>query len=712
MTTAPGEGDAGVNEQRLRDYLKRATADLRRANRRLREMELKELAPIAITSMSCRFPGNVVSPDDLWQLLIKGTDAVSQFPGDRGWDTAELYDPDPDRTGKTYVTEGAFVSDIDTFDADFYGISPREALAMDPQQRLLLEISWEAFERAGVIPATLRGTQTGVFIGINGQDYLNRLLGMRDQVEGHLLTGISASAASGRIAYSFGLEGPAVTIDTACSSSLVALHLACQALRQGECDLALAGGVTVMATPGIFVVFSRHARPGPRRALQVVLRRCRRRRLGRGRRHAPARAAVGCAALTGIRCWPCIRGSAVNQDGASNGLTAPNGPSQERVIRGRSDRRPAVPGRHRRRRSPRHRHHPRRPHRSPGPPRHLRHATTARTSPLWLGSIKSNIGHTQAAAGVAGVIKMILAHAARPPARDPARRRPHPARRLGQPARSPCSPSPAALARHRPTPTRRRLLLRHLRHQRPPHPRRGPHPARSPTDGEGPAPRPPCRGSSSASHRHEPARPAPSASTHPDGPPGPRLRGRRPTRWPRPGRSFRPPRRVTAADGPGSLRSLAALAQATTAPCVPLGTGPEPRQDSAFLFSGQGSQRPGMGRDLYDGFPVFADALDQVCAVPRPAPGPAPAHVMFASARHPRAPCWTTPATPSPPCSPSRVALYRLLASLGLRPDRLTGHSIGEITAAHVAGVLDPARRRHPGHRPRPAHGRPPPAAA
>ncbi|MFB9413832.1 type I polyketide synthase [Dactylosporangium matsuzakiense] len=625
--------------------------------------------PLAIVGMACRYPGGADTPEALWDLVAGERDAIGPFPAGRGWDTAALFDDDPEAPGTSYAREGGFLYDADRFDAAFFGISPREALAMDPQQRLLLETAWEALERAGIAPASLRGTDGGVFVGAVAQEYGPRLAEAPAGVDGYLLTGNTASVASGRIAYTLGLTGPAVTVDTACSSSLVAVHLAAQALRHGECGLVLAAGASIMSTPGMFVEFSRQRGLAPD-----------------GRSKAFAAAAdgtswaegvgvlvlerLGDAERNGHPVLALLRGSAINQDGASNGLTAPNGRSQERVIA----RALAAAGLAPRDVDAVEAHGTGTALGDPIEAEALIAAYGADRPdgrPLWLGSLKSNIGHTQAAAGIGGVIKMVeaLRHERLPATLHAADPSPHVDWARGVSLLATARPWPggshvrrAGVSSFGISGTNAHVIL------------------------EEAAPRPVAAEPDTAvvplvlSARTPGAlRALATALAGTDAGTGATAAALIRTRSP-----FE--RRAVAVVGSrdAAAAALTAIAADAPAPGVVLGTA-DVSGKVAFVFPGQGSQWAGMAAELLDTEPVFARAIDD-CAAAMAPHADWDLHAVLRSA--PGAASLDRVDVVQPALFAVMVSLAALWRSYGVHPDAVVGHSQGEIAAAYVAGAL------------------------
>jgi len=641
--------------------------------------------PVVIVGMACRFPGGVRSPEDLWRIAAEGRDVISNFPTDRGW-LDDIYDPEPGRAGKTYVREGGFLDGAGDFDAGFFGISAREALTMDPQQRVLLETAWEAIERAGIDPHSLRGTETGVFIGLSDMGYRSALAAGTELqgTESYLLTGNMPSVASGRIAYFLGLEGPAVSLDTACSSSLVAVHQAAQSLRSGESTLALAGGVTIMMSPLGYVLFAQQ------RGLAF-----------NGRCKSYASSADGTAWSEGVglvvlerlsdarrnghRVAAIVRGSAVNQDGTSNGLTAPNGLSQQRVIRralanaGLSGADVDVVEGH-------------------GTGTVLGDPIEAQAllstygqrpseQPLLLGSIKSNIGHTQSAAGVAGLIKMVLAmqHAVVPPTLhvdapsshvDWSKGQIELATQMNQPWPHHDRPRRAGISSFGISGTNAHAIVEY-------------DPAEANPDAAIPnrkerelSPTLPCV----LSAKTESALRGQAAL----------LRGGREAAGTTVAdlgyslattRAIFDHRAVVVADSRAELNEgLEALSQGAFSPAV-LTARASASGKTALLLPGQGSQALGMGRELYEAFPTFARAFDELCAAFDTHLDRSLRSVMFGENGSDIETLNRTQYT-QPALFTIEIALLRLVESWGIKPDFVVGHSIGELAAAHFGGVF------------------------
>ncbi|HWA54139.1 MAG TPA: type I polyketide synthase [Solirubrobacterales bacterium] len=665
-----------ADERQLREYLRRVTIELAAEREKASE-------PIAIVGMACRFPGGVETPAQLWELLASGGDGIGPFPSDRGWEAESLYDPDPDRQGSMYVRESGFLAGAGDFDADFFGIGPREATAMDPQQQLLLETAWEALEDAAIVPAGLRGSRTGVFAGLMHHTHGAQAGLAKGDLEGHLPIGNASSVASGRVSYALGLEGPAMTVDTACSSSLVAMHLAAGALRSGECSLALAGGATAMWTPDAFVLFSRQRGLAPD-----------------GRCKAFAEAADGTAWSEGVgmlvlerlsdaeangrRILATIVGSAVNQDGASNGIAAPNGPSQERVIRQALANAGLEPAEvdmveaH-----------------GTGTPLGdpieagaiLATYGQERERPLWLGSLKSNVGHTQAAAGVGGVIKAVLAmregtmpktlHVDGPSSKiawEAGRVELLSEAREWEPNGH---PRRAGVSSFGISGTNAHLILEEA-------PGAGEQEAEAPVAPTALAA--PLAFTCSAKDPQALAAQASRLATHIAESPGLSLLDLAYSLAT--SRSALEQRAVVVAGGREELLGiLRSLAQGERPPSATLAKAP-PSPRLAYLFTGQGSQRAGMGKELHRTYPAYRQAFEAACEEIDPLIDRSLKELVFSEEGSEEAKLLDHTTYAQPALFATQVALGRLYASWGLEPQAMAGHSVGEISAAHLAGVL------------------------
>ncbi|WP_353947397.1 type I polyketide synthase (plasmid) [Streptomyces sp. HUAS MG91] len=668
------------------DRVQRALRTLLEERDRLRrendDLKAGRGEPIAVVSMSCRFPGGVASPEDLWDVVREGRDIVGDFPDDRGW--RDVYDADPDATGKAYTRQGGFLTDVAGFDAGFFGISPREALAVDPHHRLLLETSWEAFERAGIVPADVRGSDVGVFTGVSSSEYGWRFLeGGQKDLEGYLLYGSALSVASGRVSYELGLTGPAVSLDTACSSSLVSLHMAVQSLRSGECSLALAGGALVMATPAMFVEFSRQ------RALSAD---------GRCKAFADGADGTGWAEGAGVLLLErlsdarrnghpvlaVVRGSAVNQDGASNGLTAPNGRAQEKVIRAALANAGVDPadvdlveahGTGTRLGDPI----------EAGALLATYGQGRAEERPLWLGSLKSNMGHAQAAAGVGGVIKTVMAlrHGYLPKTlhvNAPTREVDWESGAVevlaeGREWARADGPRRAGVSSFGVSGTNAHVVLEEA------DPADGPAVATGPADGTIGAGLVPwvLSAKSAQALRQQASRLREFTAADPS-------LDLADVGWSLVSSRSRFTHRavVLGHDRDELLDGLGALSEGTESPAVVRGSagGPGP---VAFVFPGQGSQWAGMGRELYEGFPVFARSIDACAEALSEWVDWSLLDVIRGAAD---APGFDHVDVVQPALFAVMVSTAALWRSWGVEPAAVIGHSQGEIAAAYVSGAL------------------------